>query len=286
MIADHQTNFLYLADSLPRKYPDIFKRLVKTLEEFQVKYDLLPNTNDIWARDYMPIQVAKDKFVQFDYNPDYLQFKKYIKTISDVDSICQAINIKPQKSPIKLDGGNVIRSVNKVILCDKVFRENPAIPEKQLIKELYNLFEVEQLIFIPTQPNDFTGHADGLVRFLDSETVLINDLSKEKPEFARSFRLALHNARLKYIEFPYNPYSNKSNKDAKGCYLNYLQIANNLIFPLFHIKEDEMAMRMLFDLFSDYKWSTFNCNDIAAEGGILNCISWNIVIEQCYHQNG
>lgn len=276
MIPDQETNHLYLADTLPVKHPDFFKQFEQLLKDLGIRYSQLPGTKDIWARDYMPIQIAANQFVQFVYNPDYLQSKKWQKTISDIDSIYTALDLKPKKSLIVLDGGNVVRSANKVIMCDKVFKENKQFSEKHLIDELYQLLQVDQLIFIPTHPKEFTGHADGMVRFLDESTVLINDLSKEKPEFQLRFRLALHNAGLEWIGIPYNPYSNTKYDQANGVYINYLQMANTLILPTFDICEDDAVVKQFEELFMGHKIATIDSNVIADEGGILNCITWNI----------
>src|SRR5665647_2292351 len=119
MINDRETNFLYLADKLKqKKYFAFLERFEKVLIENDIPYKFLSNTNDIWAVDYMPVQISTDKFVQFEYNPDYLQNETQRKTISCVDSICKSINVLPIKSKIIVDGGNVIRTTNKVIMCD------------------------------------------------------------------------------------------------------------------------------------------------------------------------
>ncbi len=76
MITDSQTNFLYLADTLPTKYPDFYKRFEKVLTDCNTNFALLPNTKDVWAVDFMPIQTDQNKFVRFVYNPSYLQTKK------------------------------------------------------------------------------------------------------------------------------------------------------------------------------------------------------------------
>ncbi len=77
----------------------------------------------------MPIQISKEKFVQFNYNPDYLKPKIQQNTKSNVDEICRTLGIKTEKCDIILDGGNVIRVKDKVIMCDKVFHENPKFKE-------------------------------------------------------------------------------------------------------------------------------------------------------------
>jgi len=277
MIPDKQTNFLYLADTLPKNYSNFFRQFEKVLNDSNINFQLLPNTKDVWAVDYMPIQIDKDSFVQFIYNPDYLRDTiKWSKTISDVDIICKQINLLPKKSNIVLDGGNVTRTTDKVIMCDKIFTENPNLKEKNLIRELQELFQVDKLIFIPTHPIDFTGHADGMVRFFDSNTVLINDYSRETMEFQLKFRLALHNAGLNYIEIPYNPYDNKKDEHANGEYINFLQMQQAIIIPTFGIKEDDVVIKQFEQLFTGQRIATVDGNDLAFDGGILNCITWNI----------
>lgn len=211
MITDNQTNFLYLADTLPKKYPDFYKRFEKVLTDCNIEFALLPQTKDVWAVDYMPIQTDLNKFVRFVYNPSYLQTKKYLKTISDVDGICKEIGIDTFKTDIILDGGNVTRWTNKVIMTDRVFVDNPNYERKQLIRKLHEILQIDKLYFVPEQPGDFTGHSDGMVRFIDENTVVINDYSQEKEWFHRAFEIAIHNTGLDYIKIPYNVYGNKSN---------------------------------------------------------------------------
>jgi len=161
-------------------------------------------------------------------------------------------------------------------MTDKIFKENPGIEERQLIKDLQNLFEVDKLFFVPKDPADFTGHADGMVRFVDEDTVLINKYQANyEPQFQLSLRMALHNAGLEYIEIPYCP-DLSSSDSAKGCYMNYLQMKDVIIIPTFGIEEDDITVKQLEDIFKGQTIKTIDGNDLAAQGGILNCISWNI----------
>lgn len=282
MINDQNTNKLYLADTLPEKYPAFYKEFSELLDKCGVSHDLLKGTRDIWARDYMPIQVEKNKFVKFRYTPDYLNYKKYQNTISDVSTICKQINKPVEETDIVLDGGNVIHRNNKAILCDKIFKENPKYSRKELISELRKLLKVDQLILVPQQPSDDIGHADGMVRFLDDSTVIINDYSKEKEHFQRAFKLALDNAGLDYIEIPYNPYDNTKTIQANGIYINYLQVGENIIVPQFknsrneEMTENKIVLEKFMRLFPKSQIHAIDSNDIAEEGGVLNCISWNI----------
>lgn len=278
MIIDSETNFLYLADTLPKKFPLFYESLQSLLQIQEIEFALIPETKDIWAVDYMPIQVHNNKFIQFMYNPSYLKAKKYQKTISNVDQICKHLNYNIFKCDIILDGGNVVKWKNKIIMTDRVFIDNPQYRKKELIYKLYEIFEIDRIILIPEQPLDITGHADGMIRFLDEHNVIINDFAKEKDWFKSSLKIALHNAHLEYIEIPYNVYENKNDEDANGTYINYMQIEDSIFLPIFNLKEDEAAFKLFQKLFYNNKIVTVNCNEIAQKGGVLNCISWNIKI--------
>jgi len=276
MIQDQYTNYLYLADVLPQKYPDFFNRLSALLNDAGIKFSLLPHTKDIWAVDYMPIQISSDKFVQFIYDPDYLQSKELLKTISDVDLICDQIGITTRKFDIKLDGGNVIKEKNCAVLCDKVFKENRHISKSDLEGKLKQALQIERIIFIPTDPLDKIGHADGMVRFINDTTVIINDYATEDKALGDKLKNILTNAGLNFIEIPYNPYHNKKDIQANGIYINYLQMKNIIILPVFNIKEDEVTVKQFEKIFDGQTIQTIESNEIAAQGGVLNCISWNI----------
>jgi len=276
MITDAQTNKLYLADTLPAKYPTFYAAFENVLNRCNIPIELLPYTKDVWAVDYMPIQIDLKHFVRFTYNPQYLQSAKYRKTISNVDLICDAIGIDTTKSSIILDGGNVTRASDRVIMTDRIFSDNSTYQPKQLIKELEELFQISKLYLVPEQPNDFTGHSDGMIRFINSDTILINDYSKEKKEFQRAFQIAIHNMGLNYVELPYNPYQNLNYNQANGDYINYLQMEQAIIVPIFGIKEDEQAVRIFEQVFAGQTIATVESNEIANDGGILNCVTWNI----------
>lgn len=280
MIIDEETNKLYLADCLPKSYPEFFKRFEKVLNECNIPFDFLPGTKDIWAVDFMPVQISTDKFIRFKYAPDYLLPKKYHKFISDSEAICKEIKIDAKPSNLIVDGGNVVRSRDKVIMCDKVFYENKSVPEKELICQLEELFEVDKIVFVPWDKNDIIGHADGMVRFIDNNTVLINDLSVEDEDYQRSFRMSLHNAALDWVELPYNPPFDTKSISAKGIYINYLQMKQAIIMPIFGSQYDGEALRVLEEVFKGQTIRTVESNEIAEGGGVLNCITWNIKSKQ------
>lgn len=279
MVIDSETNLLYLSEVLKSR-ETFFNTLTSLLTKNNVKYELLPETNDIWAVDYMPVQTELTKFIQFKYEPDYLQNDEFILTQTNTKSVCKAINLSTTDSEIKLDGGNIIKGKNWVILTDKVFKENAHFKENELVNELENLFKVK-IIIIPKEPNDFTGHADGVIRYYDNETVLVNSYKPtDKREFQRRLTKELKKQGLGTIEIPYNPYDNSNYDMADGLYINYLQMDNFILLPTFEKKEDEKAYRQFEQLFPRQTIETIDSRDISVDGGVLNCITWNIKISE------
>lgn len=276
MINEDSKDKIFLADTLRLFHPTFSKDLEKLLEKNKIDYSYLPGTNDIWCRDYMPVQNGLGDFIQFNYSPDYLKSKTYVHTKTDVSSVCKKINVKTHKTEIIIDGGNVVHSGNKVIMCDKVLKENPSIDKKELIYRLRYLFRVNNVLFIPTHPEDIFGHSDGILRFLNNKTVLVSDYSKEAPEYWNELINTLTKYKLKIIKVPCNTSQNKSSFDATGIYINYLQIGKFIILPSFGLQEDKIVEEQFNLLFPKHKILTIKSNSISKKGGVLNCISWTI----------
>jgi len=277
VIRDKETNFVYLADTLQKTYPEFATEFIQKLKDSGIDYGFLPNTKDTWAVDYMPIQISEKRFIQFTYKPDYLiSTKKWAKTISDVDFICKQIGIDTVKSEIIIDGGNISKWSDRILMTSKVFEENKQIPEKELINRLKDLFEVNILNFVPVEKGDWLGHADGMARFIDFDTVLINDYSNEDLSRYIDFLTALHNSKIDWIKFPFNPYQNENEDDATGLYLNYLETEKNIFLPVFGLGSDRKAIETSKRIFPDKKIIPIQSNEPARDNGIINCLTWNI----------
>jgi agmatine deiminase len=285
MTSDFETDFVYLSDLLEQRFKELFDELTSKFKEHNVGWGILPGTKDIWAVDYMPIQVRKNKYVQFFYAPDYLiHSKNDRKTISDGERISKRIKITPKMCDLILDGGNVVKYKDTVLLTDKIFRENEwiGVEKKKLIDELETFLEAERIIIIPKEPYETIGHSDGMVRFIDEDTVIINQYPENGQSgttFKWKFHAALNKAGLKFHELPYTCYKNSFKHyklDATGLYINYLQVGKVLFAPIYSQAEDEAALDILKKLFPDSTIIPINCESLAKEGGALNCISWNI----------
>lgn len=101
----------------------ILQPFSELLKNVHINMALLSNTADIWCRDYMPIQLAEEDFLQYRYYPDYLTKKESDKQyITDSKSVCKALKLPNiQATDLIIDGGNVAKAHDCIIMTEKVF---------------------------------------------------------------------------------------------------------------------------------------------------------------------
>lgn len=266
---------VYMSELLKTNYPETCSRLIKILEMHDVKYAFLKGTKDIWCRDYMPIQTESGKFIQFKYDPSYLKGnKEWEESRSDVKEVCRVNGIDAQFSDINLDGGNVLICDGRAILSNRIFSENSNWDKDKLVSELSNLLECE-IIIIPAENDDMTGHADGMVRFVNRNTILGNKLADEYKYWREGMEKVIEQYGLKYIDVPFfSPKDPKHPHSAIGIYVNYLEVNNLIVLPVFGRDEDKQAVDVLRQAFPDRVIETIDYTDVAWEGGLLNCTTW------------
>jgi agmatine deiminase len=81
---------------------------------------------------------------------------------------------------------------------------------------------------------------------------------------------------LTYIEVPLiTDIIDKEHPDsAIGVYVNYLEIGNLIVMPIFGRAEDKQAEDIIQKAFPNKVIETIDYNDVALEGGLLNCTTW------------
>ena len=215
LITDQNTDMVFFSKYIKDK--SAWKPLEEVMQKYNVKYGFITPTKDIWVRDFMPIQISEDKFVQYVYDPDYLKDEPQYRT--DVDKCVSNMKIKTVKTDIILDGGNVIKCDDAIIMTDKIFSENRIFTKLQLINEIEKLFESE-LILIPWDKEEICGHSDGMVRFVDNNKVIINNYC----DFDAPLRKKMIKALSPKFEIQELHYDAKSWNENSWIYINFLQI--------------------------------------------------------------
>ena len=278
MITDTQTNTVYLADDFQKECPEEFKKFKALIEKHNIRVKVLKQTKDRYCRDFMPVQVDEKLLIQFVFNPDgYFDLDQFRYISNPVLAGISSKLSKPIYSKIILDGGNVVKWNDKVIISDKVFDDNlyQFKDKESILKQLEEELHC-RVVIIPRYPGDKTGHADGLIRFIDANRVFINDTNNDpETEWVRIFLKVLKENNLIATELPCTMEADQ--ESAEGLYINYLHAGNLVVVPQFGLREDEKALEIMKEVMGNtYTVVPYDSSIIAEYGGVLNCATWSV----------
>lgn len=273
-VFDADSNTVYISGRLESEHPDFYNRFINILSSIGIPYCVMQNTNDIWARDYMPIQIYEDHFVQYCYNPDYLRnsdSEEDRESITDNDIVCKELGISCYKSELIIDGGNVVKVGDYIIMTDKVYSENSHLTPDIVRKQLKEIFHAN-IIMLPWDKYEIYGHTDGILRAIDNRTVLMTNYEDYDPVFAARFEKILkEHFEVKKLKYG----SSKRYKD-RWAYINFLHVGKHIIIPGFGVPEDKEALEQIQEYYPECSVHQIECSEIVDKGGALNCITWNI----------
>ncbi len=280
---------VYIANSLNR-YPLVYNPLITNLKVNGIEVEILDSTN-IWVRDYMPIQ-TKNGFIKFKYKT--LAYDEWPQLKIDPHSDYWLAVFGKFKNLINtdiiLDGGNCQMNPRRdvAVITDVVFKNNPDYGKEDLTNKLSELLDAK-VIIIPREPGDELGHADGIVKFIDDYSILLNDYSVYGTvNYRKKVAKILKSTKLRIIDFPnyYHlmpkitekefrikyPYGDDFNP-GWGYAINFLKIARLIYAPIFNIKEDNITISMIEKCYPDCSVVVIDCSDLSMEGGLLNCVT-------------
>ena len=167
---------------------------------------------------------------------------------------------------------SIKKCVFYIIMTDKVFKENPSKTKDEIIEIIKTKCDLEDLIIIPKQPYDIYGHSDSMVRWIDKNSVLVNDFSIESKTFNNKLLKALqkHYLNIKAMKYDNSFFTKDRNW---GAYLNFIKIENVLIVPIYGINEDFLALEQLQNIYKNCIIEPIKFDSIIKNGGALHCVS-------------
>ena len=277
MITDNLTSSVYFSDLLPKKCPILNQHIAEVLEANGIPYAYLSETKDIWCRDFMPIQIAEDRFVSYKYTPNYLQDKTGLRLQTNPEAVLHAqqnrlthVLQNAVKVDLILDGGNVVKCGNIIVMTEKVFAENKDKTRTEVERILKDTFQSD-ILFLPWDRKETFGHSDGIVHYAGNDRILLTNYDDNSLYYYRRFRKALE----KHFEvIPLN-YDVKKPHASSWAYINFLQIGKLILVPQLGLKEDEQALEQISSAMPNCEVVGIPALDAVRRGGGLNCISWN-----------
>ncbi len=267
---------IYLSHLLATDYPIVYQELCKALDESGVEHFFLPYSEEVWARDYMPVHIGQGDYLGFKFQPDYLwdkvDYRKYITEQSKATGNLPINYLR--KIDAVLDGGNFVFCDDKMIMTDKIFSENPKIRHSTLINAIEEACQKE-LILLPWDMEEEFGHADGMVSYLGNGKVLLNNycqMGKDGVAFSKRLHKIL-SPHFTVTELHYNDPREKNN----ALYLNYLETHTSVIIPALsenHDSKSDLAALEVFKKIFKKQIIQVYALPIINYGGALHCVTW------------
>ena len=264
----------------------------------QLDFIEIPQISDIWIRDYAPLTLTamgRNFPVKFEYNPSYIE-KKYAKYVQSDDEAGRLVGEKcigkgEFSLYFKWDMGNLTHNgKGTAIITNRLIKDNENVSVVHELRDKLHVFiGLSNIIFIPVEPDDETGHVDGMVRFIDEKVVVIGAYPTHSKN--HSFMEILANELEKDLGDDYTvirlmnaepeDYISEGISSAVGNHMNFLRINDHILFPYY---SDEISKQPFLDFKSELDKNNLplqvipvdipEINDLARKGGVLNCISW------------
>lgn len=278
MVLESEKNKLAISGVLAANHTRIYDALKSVCSDLVV----LKDTKDFWCRDYMPLQIERNTFLQFKYEPDYLrrnaQHHEYItdpyKPLSHLEPVQ---NIK--SLDLILDGGNIVFAINKAgkkvaIMTEKIFYENATESREQMRPQIEEKLRKHfgcELLFLPWDIWDVCGHTDGIVHPISKGRILVN-VRLYEPYIANEMRRRL-SEQFNLIELPLSEYHGLS-----WAYINMVRTKDFIGVPQMKIKTtDKEALDFIQLLYPQYgdRVIPIDTRHLSEKyGGSLNCMTW------------
>lgn len=249
---------------------------------------------DLWTRDFG--LVNPERPFKFKYEPRrYLSVADSTYIDGEFRKFLKGLGISPANTPgaggnatylyndqLVEDGGNVVDNhFGKAILSERFF-ENSNLsnikPRQKLIESLEKSINAS-VLFIP-DPGDTTGHADGVVSFIENDTLLIADYSNGASYNSLKNLVNQTFPDLKLVRMPC-PDSNISEwkgRSAVGVYVNILYTDSSVYVPVFDKPgNDKTAVDIVkANVRGGRKVKTVNTARLSRLGGSVRCMTMQL----------
>lgn len=250
-------------------------------------------TNDAWCRDHGPAfllnKTKQEKaIVDWGYNAWGNKYPPY-----DLDDVIptligKELGLKVFNPSIIMEGGSVEFNGKGTILtstcCLLNENRNPLLSQAQIENYLINYYGAEHIIWVDEGivGDDTDGHIDDTVRFVNADTVLTvveHNKNDDNYELLQQNLKQLHKLRLEsgkqmnIIELPMPSAVIWEDQRLPASYANFYISNAAVCVPTFRDKNDDKALQMIQDCFTDRKVVGIDSLDVIWGLGSWHCLS-------------
>ena len=195
-------------------------------------------------------------------------------------SFIKGANLRFTETPLFNDGGNLVDdNVGNIVISNKFLKDNKIDEDKARVL-LQSFAGINNVAFIDADEQGGLEHADGVVSFVDENTLMINSYPDDiaySQKLKRDLRRGLPHLRIHEIITPYDDsviYDDRFGS-ACGLYTNALVTPDRIYFPQFNIPEDKIALQQVKAI-TNREIVPVPSSLVCHMGGGVRCMSWQL----------
>ena len=254
----------------------------KALYEGRLPEDILlvGDILDIWARDFTMVNPLSP--VQFRYTDASTTQNKLIQ--ESFNAFANRHDVKRNRSELLIDGGNVVDNYAGRIISGERFLEDNRLNRPAGKRVLGKLLGAQEVAIIPPD-EEVLAHADGMVMWLDTNTLLVNDYTAANDKYHQSVLSELKESfpSVKIVTTPMRYRPNppgvwKGFNSACGVHVNSAVTFKNIYVPVFNMPHDNAALSIIRQNTAKNVFP-INAEDVCPMGGGVRCLTWQLTGE-------
>lgn len=251
-------------------------------------------TNDAWCRDHGPSFLInhsaanKKVIIDWQYNAWGGKYPPYDLDNATPASIAKELALPVFKPGIVMEGGSVDFNGKGTLLtttaCLLNPNRNPALNQREIEQYLKSYYAVENILWLSDGivGDDTDGHIDDITRFVSSNTVVSaiehnkadDNYQLLKSNIGLLEQMKIENGeRLNIIELPMPAAVTHNGQRLPASYANFYISNNAVIVPIFRDKNDDKALEIIQNCFTDRKVVGLDSSDIIWGLGSFHCLS-------------
>ncbi|OEK00918.1 peptidyl-arginine deiminase [Roseivirga sp. 4D4] len=255
----------------------------KSFYEGKVPEDILITADvyDIWVRDFTTVNPLSP--VQFTYTWASMLRQQSREVQGSFSQLADQLNIVRTKTDLLIDGGNIVDNYKGRVITTTRFLEDNNLSYAEGVSRLKDLLGASEVAII-TPDEEVLAHSDGMVSWVDNDTLLINDYSTN-PALRTEVMNELNKAfpGISIIEVPVEYATNPPGQwdgfeSACGINLNATVTFNNIYVPTFGMSHEAAALRTIREN-TTKNVIEVNAEGICAMGGSVRCLTWQLAGE-------
>ena len=251
-------------------------------------------TNDAWCRDHGPSFLVnpnaehKKIIIDWKYNAWGDKYPPYDLDNKIPSLIADKLQVPTFQPNIVMEGGSVEFNGKGTVLTSKACllnkNRNPHLNQSQIEQYLINYYAVSNILWVNDGivGDDTDGHIDDITRFVNHNTILTvvehnksdenYSILKENSDLLSKMKVE-DGKSLNIIELPMPSPVIHDGQRLPASYANFYISNNAVIVPTFRDKNDDKALSIIQQCFTDRKTIGIDSTDIIWGLGSFHCLS-------------